>query len=569
MATTPAQGSPKKYFAFLSYGHKDSAEAARLARFIETFRVPVKLGGIERSDLPKRMFPVFRDRDELSASPSLGGVIEEALSDSGALIVLCAPEAAASTWVNKEIREFRRVGDANRIFAVILRGEPSVAFPEALTETGVDPLAVDFRPHVDKPRDAHLRLIAALLGVDFDALKRREALRVRNARLRIAAFATIAALATAGSIAGYNSDQPHFIDFISVTGSPNAIAVGPGRALWFTEYVSGGSGFGEVGRITVDGRLSEYLVGANVNLRDIAAGPDGAMWFTEQDANKIGRIGADGHIDEFSLPGKRHEGISGPVAIAAGPDHALWFTEGWIPGEGLSGTIGRISTTGKIAEYRIPSGMGAVGNLVAGPDGALWFRDGNVIMGVARIGRVTANGHIAEYPVPTTNINTGDLVAGPDHALWFTESRVASVGPPGKIARISMSGHIREYQVPNQPNVPSEIVVGRDRALWFSDGGELGRLTVAGRFSHYPIPGARVDATSVTVGPGNALWFIVEGAGNSRAIGRIAMDGHLTEYQLPGGADATAIKADRDYALWFSESNGIGRITAGHWFFGM
>jgi virginiamycin B lyase len=62
------------------------------------------------------------------------------------------------------------------------------------------------------------------------------------------------------------------------------------------------------------------------------AGSDGALWFTEADGNSIGRITTSGTIAEFPLP----EPASAPYGIASGPDGALWFTE-------LSGNkIGRI-----------------------------------------------------------------------------------------------------------------------------------------------------------------------------------------------------------------------------------
>jgi MTH538 TIR-like domain (DUF1863) len=188
-----------KYFAFVSYAHADEKFAVRLARYLETYRVPIRLGGPEQR-LPKRMTPIFRDRDEFAASADLGAAVVAALERSGALIVLCSPEAAASAWVNEEIRTFRRVRDGQRIFPVLLRGEPGEAFPPALIETGAEPLAVDFRPGHDNVRDARRRLVAGLLGVDFDALKRREQIRSRNARIRLGAIAAVlvAAFAVAG-----------------------------------------------------------------------------------------------------------------------------------------------------------------------------------------------------------------------------------------------------------------------------------------------------------------------------------------------------------------------------------
>ena len=51
--------------------------------------------------------------------------------------------------------------------------------------------------------------------------------------------------------------------------------------------------------------------------------PDGNLWFTEFIANKIGRITPTGTITEFNVP----TSSSDPIGITAGPDGNLWFTE--------------------------------------------------------------------------------------------------------------------------------------------------------------------------------------------------------------------------------------------------
>jgi virginiamycin B lyase len=61
---------------------------------------------------------------------------------------------------------------------------------------------------------------------------------------------------------------------------------------------------------------------------------------------------------------------------------------------------------------------------VAGPDGALWFTE----TGRDRIGRMTTSGAITDYPVPTTSSQLGDILAGPDAAMWFTETKSNRVG---------------------------------------------------------------------------------------------------------------------------------------------
>jgi virginiamycin B lyase len=55
----------------------------------------------------------------------------------------------------------------------------------------------------------------------------------------------------------------------------------------------------------------------------MTTGPDGNLWFTEIGASKIGRITTSGSISEFVIP----TASSGPFGITAGPDGNHWFTE--------------------------------------------------------------------------------------------------------------------------------------------------------------------------------------------------------------------------------------------------
>ena len=73
-------------WAFISYSHADEKWAAWLHRAIETYSVPKSLvGGATRSGPgPARLFPVFRDRDELPGASSLNTQIQSALQQSRA-----------------------------------------------------------------------------------------------------------------------------------------------------------------------------------------------------------------------------------------------------------------------------------------------------------------------------------------------------------------------------------------------------------------------------------------------------------------------------------------------------
>ena len=212
----PAPSPQYEYWAFISYSHKDRTTGEWLHRAIETRPIPTPLAGRDTplGSIPSRLVPVFRDRDELAVSADLGQRIEEALTRSRYLIVVCSPSAAASTWVNKEIAFFKSLGRGDRIFSLIVGGEPFASevagreaeecFPTALrvdlSEDGalstarVEPLAADLRAGGDGPDGAVLKLIAGILGVGLDALRQRD-LERRNDRLRRLLLGSLVALA--------------------------------------------------------------------------------------------------------------------------------------------------------------------------------------------------------------------------------------------------------------------------------------------------------------------------------------------------------------------------------------
>src|SRR4029077_13918720 len=94
---------------------------------LESYRPPKHLrgAGTGRNPAPKRLTPIFRDREELASATDLGAVINEALRGSACQIVICSPQAAKSRWVNEEILAFKRLGREDRIFCLIVGGEPN------------------------------------------------------------------------------------------------------------------------------------------------------------------------------------------------------------------------------------------------------------------------------------------------------------------------------------------------------------------------------------------------------------------------------------------------------------
>lgn len=191
-----------RYKAYISYSHKNERWAAWLHRSLEAYRVPRKLVGIATDSgvVPARIRPVFRDRDDLSSAADLAGTVKHALDDSENLIVVCSPDAASSHWVNEEIRYFAGLGRADRIFCIIVDGESAkdgsvaASFPIALAEIGMqEPLAADVRQWADGKNVAKLKLVAGLLGIRLDELRRRN-LQRRRIQQAVIGLATIVAV---------------------------------------------------------------------------------------------------------------------------------------------------------------------------------------------------------------------------------------------------------------------------------------------------------------------------------------------------------------------------------------
>ena len=74
--------------------------------------------------LPRRLTPIFRDRDELASAPDLSMKIKDALRRSRVLLVVCSPNAAQSSYVNEEIVWFKSLGRSQRVITLIVSGEP-------------------------------------------------------------------------------------------------------------------------------------------------------------------------------------------------------------------------------------------------------------------------------------------------------------------------------------------------------------------------------------------------------------------------------------------------------------
>jgi virginiamycin B lyase len=384
-------------------------------------------------------------------------------------------------------------------------------------------------------------------------------------------------------------------EFSLAAGSgPSDITSGPGGLLYFTE-----PGVGRVGRINplagsdaaIRASLAQSAVvpsGALAFVSGITAGPDGNLWFTESSASRIGSITPDlATIHEVPTP----TAGAYPEFIAAGPDGALWFTE--FPPSPSPGKIGRITTSGTITEFPLPTNSRPY-DITAGPDGNLWFTDA----GTGQIGQITTSGTVHEFPVPPGH-GPEDITAGPDGNLWFTEIGRAAIG------RLSPAGVLIEYDLglSGFPGLDG-IVTGPDGNLWFAeiDANQIGRLipdlTAAGTpvtaIATVPfggpvasftaadpnaVPGnftatiawgdgTPPDTTSGTVAavPGQPGHFILSGSHTYAAAGSATITVTITDTSIAAGATAfgpATVVAFADSVSLAAQETGPSRATAG------
>ncbi|MGC9952627.1 MAG: hypothetical protein ABSF64_40355 [Bryobacteraceae bacterium] len=142
--------------------------------------------------------------------------------------------------------------------------------------------------------------------------------------------------------------------------------------MWFTE-LAGNEDSGEIVRICATasaqgcsavGQMTEYPIPPPGTPFDITTGPDGALWFTDTSLQQIGRITVSGRVAEYPVD----PGYDGLLYITPGADGTLWFLNIY---DGDYGELGQITTSGEFVGYYIVGGFSNA--LATGPDGAIWI----------------------------------------------------------------------------------------------------------------------------------------------------------------------------------------------------
>lgn len=199
----------KQYFAFISYKREDQKWAQWLQEKLEHYKLPTNLNG--KTDLPKEIRPVFRDKSELAAGV-LAHEIHRALEQSKYLILICSRNAARSEWVNKEVQTFIDMGRTDMIIPFIIEDTTNPAitvedcFPRAIKDLPSDKelLGVNIN---EMGRDAAaVKVVAHMFGLKFDDLWQRHERERKRRRYIITSAIIVFAMAILG-VAGWIAHQ--------------------------------------------------------------------------------------------------------------------------------------------------------------------------------------------------------------------------------------------------------------------------------------------------------------------------------------------------------------------------
>ncbi|MBR3124037.1 MAG: toll/interleukin-1 receptor domain-containing protein [Mogibacterium sp.] len=203
------------YDVFFSYRHRplDSEITQKLFNMAENYRLPESLRarglqGVRRA---------FRDTEELPVSRILTDTIDKALHSTNCLVVVCSTDTPSSEWVDREVATFIELGRADRVFPILISGDPETSFPDSmklipdigdrLMDIRVD--GNDRRKMMSLAETEMLRVIACVAGCSEDELVREHGIEqsrrtIRRGIYSAAAFVLILAVSLSLMIRAHN-----------------------------------------------------------------------------------------------------------------------------------------------------------------------------------------------------------------------------------------------------------------------------------------------------------------------------------------------------------------------------
>ncbi len=289
------------------------------------------------------------------------------------------------------------------------------------------------------------------------------------------------------------------------TGSPYGIIQGPDGNIWFFESLNAG-GYA-IARITPAGVITDFPVPGPGIPRRMTAGPDGNLWYTRGWPGAIGRMTLTGTVTTFTLPVSN----TAPFGITTGPDGNLWFTEP------STKQILRMTPSGTVTgQFGV---SGSPGMIAVGSDNALWFTEEIHFPYTGKIGRISLSGVITEFLLPSSEAYPTDVTLGPDGNIWYTKLVYEIYAGKDGYGKITPNGTITEFDSQSRVGIPYRIVAGADGNLWainmagkYRYAVSFTRITLTGYQTEfiasvfYPPPPNWTDSSYLAAGADGKIW---------------------------------------------------------------
>ncbi|HKQ77862.1 MAG TPA: hypothetical protein VJ810_29460 [Blastocatellia bacterium] len=267
-----------------------------------------------------------------------------------------------------------------------------------------------------------------------------------------------------------------------------------------------------------------------------------------------------GPITEYPIP---TASVGRPTEVTTGPDGNLWFLESTAPNDEFAfGQIHRMSIQEPISFTTISAIDSKLTGITSGQFGEILFAE----LSRSKIGRIFPGSGETHPRLEEIDLSCQPRgVASLDNAIWYTSYTM------GQIGRICEE-EIAHFDLKTPNSYPLAITVGPDeKSLYFIievlNGTlftySIGRITLDGSITEYPIPDTGSRPRAITAGPDGAIWF-TDPALNS--IWRMTPEGSFASFAIrTAGSEPSGIVAGPDGNLYFTEfqASQIGIITPG------
>lgn len=253
-----------------------------------------------------------------------------------------------------------------------------------------------------------------------------------------------------------------------------------------------------------------------------------------------------GDISEYSLnwPG----GLKGST-------HELVINEKniFVTGQNMH-RVAKFDYKGNLLQYfDMPDGSGPHGTLID-KSGNLWVSlefHGKVVQLDKDSGKILVEIDVQIYAKGAkTPVNTAPHGIGLDAdgvTIWFTGKRTSTIG------RINPDGSVEHFQLNNLAALPIFLSAGPDGGVWGTELFQSSILNISreGIVKEYSIRTANSRPIAVIPDPSAKFMWFTEEAGAK--IGKIDMDGNITEYPVPAlqkNDILASLAFDREGNLW-------------------